>query len=481
MKSTTTNKKPAAPPKHVHFIGICGVGTGALAVAFKRAGWYVTGSDKGFYPPVSIALTRAGVEYYPGWHPENIGEPDIVIAGGSGTSLQNPEIMYVKEHGLPLLSFAEAIGKYLVKKHSIVCVGTWGKTTTSALLSFILEKANMRPNYFSGGVSVDRDAAEMTESDWSVVEGDEYKAAIWDERPKFSYYKPTDLLITAIAWDHADLYPTEKEYTAAFEKLISCLPKDGKLIFCADHASLAKLVARSGHQALSYGKNNNSDYRYENIFHTREGLSFDIVYQGKTYHVKSPMLGAYNAENITACFAMAREQGIAPAVITDSIAEFKGLKRRLEKRYESPDQHVTVIDAHAPTPDKAKNGLGSIREVYKGKIVAVFEPNIGGRQRASSASYDGAFTAADTVFIPRLTKLKIDAKATEQPLDGGELARIIKKTQPNVQYVEDDVLLVESAIRYAQDLGNDNVIIFLGSHGFRGMIEETIKRLALAK
>jgi UDP-N-acetylmuramate: L-alanyl-gamma-D-glutamyl-meso-diaminopimelate ligase len=465
-----------AQPKKVHFIGICGVGTGALAVAFKRAGWIVTGSDKGFYPPVSTALIEAGVSYYPGWHPENIGAPDIVIAGGIGTSPSNPEILYVKEKKIPLLSFAEAIGEYLVKKHSIVCVGTWGKTTTSALLSFIFEKAGMDPSYFSGGVAIGRDAGLITASDWSIVEGDEYKSAIWDNQAKFFYYKPTDILMTAISWDHADLYPTEKNYIDAFEKLLKTIPAGGKIVVCADNENAIRITGKSA--PITYGKSLSADYRYENISHTKSGLSFNIVYHGKTYQIKSPMLGAYNAENIAGCFAMAKEQGIAPGTITDAIAEFKGLKRRLEKRYESADGHITIIDAHAPTPEKARNGIESLREVYKGKIVAIFEPNIGGRQRASSAMYDGAFSSADTVFIPRLTKLKIDETATEKPLEGDELADIIKKTQPHVQYVEDDELLVDSAIRYAKDLHDDNVIVFLGSHGFRGMIEETIKRLA---
>ncbi|PJE73860.1 MAG: hypothetical protein COV01_03400 [Candidatus Taylorbacteria bacterium CG10_big_fil_rev_8_21_14_0_10_41_48] len=463
--------------RQVHFIGICGVGTGALAVAFKKAGWHVTGSDKGFYPPVSTALTEAGVEYYPGWHPENIGTPEIAVAGGIGTSPNNPEIMYVKEKNIPLLSFAEAIGQYLVKKHSIVCVGTWGKTTTSALLSFIFERADMNPSYFSGGVSIGRDAGLITESDWSIVEGDEYKTAIWDNRAKFFYYKPTDLLMTALSWDHADLYPTEVEYVSAFRKLIDGMPDGGKMVFCIDNTPLSNLVRESNRTAVSYGKNESADYRYKNISHTKSGLAFDITYHGKTYHIKSPMLGTYNAENIAGCFAMAREQGIAPAVITDAIAEFAGLKRRLEKRYESTDGHITVIDAHAPTPEKARNGLESLREVYKGKIVAIFEPNIGGLQRASVAMYDGAFAGADTVFIPRLTKQKIDENAVEQPLSGTELAEAIQKTQANVQYIEDDTLLVDSAIRYAKDVDNDNVIVFLGSHGFRGMIEETVKKL----
>jgi len=283
--------------------------------------------------------------------------------------------------------------------------------------------------------------------------------------------------MTALSWDHADLYPTEVEYVSAFRKLIDGMPDGGKMVFCIDNTPLSNLVRESNRTAVSYGKNESADYRYKNISHTKSGLAFDITYHGKTYHIKSPMLGTYNAENIAGCFAMAREQGIAPAVITDAIAEFAGLKRRLEKRYESTDGHITVIDAHAPTPEKARNGLESLREVYKGKIVAIFEPNIGGLQRASVAMYDGAFAGADTVFIPRLTKQKIDENAVEQPLSGTELAEAIQKTQANVQYIEDDTLLVDSAIRYAKDVDNDNVIVFLGSHGFRGMIEETVKKL----
>jgi UDP-N-acetylmuramate: L-alanyl-gamma-D-glutamyl-meso-diaminopimelate ligase len=475
-------------PLKVHFTGICGVGTGALAVALKKSGWTVTGSDKGFYPPVSTALTEAGIPFYAGWHPENIGEVDIAVAGGVGTSPSNPEIKYFREKGIRLVSFAEAVGEFLVQKRSIVCVGTWGKTTSSSLLSFIFDKAGMNPSYFSGGVGIGRDAGALTDSEWSIIEGDEYQVSIEERRAKFFHYKPTDLLMTAISWDHADLYPTEALYMDAFKKLLANLPRKGKIIYCVDNTNLVSLISETQSDGahdpdsfVSYGASENADYRYENVSHTKLGLSFDIVYRNKTYHIKSPMLGTYNIENITGCFAMAREQGIAPSLISDAISEFPGLKRRLERRFESTDGHITVIDTHAPTPEKAKSGLESVREVYSGKIVAIFEPNIGGRQRASAYMYDNTFVDANTIFIPRLTKLKIDESLKEQPLEGEELTAIIKKTHASVEYIDNDDELVSAAIRYASDITADNVIVFLGSHGFRGMIEEVVKKLAEKK
>ena len=120
--------------KHIHFIGICGVAMSALALAFHENGWNVTGSDKGFYPPVSTHLKDAGVSYYPGWHPEKMGTPDLVIVGNVAGS-KNPEWVHVQEHKIPYLSYPEAIAKHLIAENSIVCAGTYGKTTSSTILS----------------------------------------------------------------------------------------------------------------------------------------------------------------------------------------------------------------------------------------------------------------------------------------------------------------------------------------------------------
>ena len=184
------------------------------------------------------------------------------------------------------------------------------------------------------------------------------------------------------------------------------------------------------------------------------------------------MLGAYQAENMTGCFALAHSLGIKAEKIIEAIALFKGLRRRLEKRL---DGDVTILDDIAHSPEKASSVLATLRAVYSGKIVVVFEPNIGGRSRESVTKYDNAFKNADLVIIPRLTKLKVADDATEQPMEGDELAATISKTHSNVRYIEEDKNLVDLL---KSETKKDDIIAFLGSHGFRGMIEGVLKILA---
>jgi UDP-N-acetylmuramate-alanine ligase len=207
------------------------------------------------------------------------------------------------------------------------------------------------------------------------------------------------------------------------------------------------------------------------IEHTRNGLKFIIDHKGQSYEVKSPMLGRFNAENITGAFAMAMSIGIKPEEVIASVAQFRGIKRRFEKRL---DGDITILDCHAPTPEKAASILASIREVYDSKIITVYEPNIGGRQRHSAGAYDDSFKDANVVIIPRLTKLKVGSDNNGKPLEGEELTKIIAKTHANAQYIEDDNKLID--ILKSQTKKGD-VIAFLGSHGFRGMIEDIVRQL----
>jgi UDP-N-acetylmuramate: L-alanyl-gamma-D-glutamyl-meso-diaminopimelate ligase len=463
-------------PKHVHIIGIAGVATSALAIAFHKAGVKVTGSDKGFFPPVSTELEKQGINFYAGWHPEKISEdgmPDLVVAGASGTSPSNPEILYAKEHKIPVISFAEAIGKLFVQKNSIVAAGTWGKTSSAALLSHILLQAGFDPSYMFGGISLSHEsAAHLGKSDWSVFEGDEYQAAIWDKRAKFFYYKPTHLLLTAVSWDHADLYPTEKSYFEAFDKLVKGIPAAGFIVANKDQPGVLKVLEGYKEKIVWYGKS--GDYSFGQVKQNKAGLDFKIKHQGKEFSIKSPMLGVFQAENITGCFAMAHELGVPAEKIIAAITSFKGMKRRLEKRLdgETSVQGATLYDDIAHSPEKATSVLKELRSIYTGKIIAVFEPNQGGRERASAAKYDDAFKNAAMVVIPRLTKLKTSDEK-EKPMEGNELAATIGKTHKNCSYLEDDNNLVNFLVSQAK---RGDVIVFLGSHGFRGMIEEVVEK-----
>lgn len=465
-------------PRRIHVIGICGVAMSALAIAFHKKGVKVTGSDKGFFPPVSTELEKHGISFYAGWHPDKMiegGAPEIVIVGTASGS-QNPETAYAKEQSIPLFSYPEVIGEYFAKKTSVVCAGTWGKTSSSALLSYIMEQAGMDPSYMFGGISLSHDSsARLGDSDMSVFEGDEYKSSPTDPRAKFFHYKATNLLLTAVSWDHADLYPTEKEYFAAFDKLIATIPSSGFIVGCADNTGVEKVLASYAGTRISYGKGagNAADFTYEQVQETRDGIDFTITNKGNSHKIHSPLLGAYQAENVTGCFAMAASLGIQPTKIVEAIASFKGLKRRLEKRLDGTTNAngITIIDDIAHSPEKASAVLGTLRRIYDKKIIAVFEPNTGGRRREALAKYDHAFKDADMVIIPRLTKLKIGEDSADVPIESAELAEKISKTHPDAHCIDEDEKLVQFL---ADNTKAGDVIAFLGSHGFRGMIEGTI-------
>lgn len=510
--------------KHIHFIGICGVAMNALAIAFRKAGWSVTGSDAGFFPPISTHLRENEIDFYPGWHPEKMtrdGEPDLVVVGNVASST-NAEWVYVQEHKLNYKSYPEVVAEYFIKPKSIVCAGTYGKTTTSALLSWILSQAGMRPSYMFGGLatppfnslssrakpqqtrgevegsrsaslhqepvsSLSRDSstrfgsvgmtnsskgidsAKISSGDWSVVEGDEYKSARWDMRPKFAHYSPTHLLLTSVIWDHADVYPTEQSYIQTFEHLVKSIPHGGLIVANTDDKAVAHLITLSPYHPITYGQQSGCAYRFEQLEQTKSGISFDLIHKNQSYHIQSPMLGDYQAANITGAFAMAHEIGIEPQKIINAIKTFAGLKRRLEKRFEGK---VTVFDDIAHSPAKATATLATLRKIYSGKIIAIFEPNTGNRRPSSAPGYDHAFADADIVMIPALTHIKKNPENPEKILEGRDIRDIIGRTHPNAWNCTDDQELVE-VIKNALSPGD--VVVFLGSHSFRGMIEALIK------
>ncbi|HAT03248.1 MAG TPA: hypothetical protein DCS29_00515 [Candidatus Magasanikbacteria bacterium] len=456
----------------------------ALALALKKAGYEVTGSDVGIYPPISTYLKDNGINYYTGWHPERMNNPDLVVVGNVAGST-NPEWLYVQKNNIPYKSYPEVIAEFFVKENSIVCAGTYGKSTSTAILTWILKENNFDPSYMFGGISLnDIPAAELTDSTYSILEGDEYKSARWDNGPKFAHYSPTHLLLTSVVWDHADVYPTEQSYINAFTNLLKQIPKEGIVILSAKVThDLPELSKLSQAKTITYGKIEDNDYQYKNVITTKDGTSFDIIYHPKNntlkpitynlntaYNVTTSSLGDYMADNMTGCFALAHQIDIDPEKIIHALATFKNIKRRLEKRY---NNGVTIFDDIAHSPKKAEAVLRSLKKIYAGKIIAVFEPNSGNRLSEAIPGYDNKFIDADEVIIPRLTTIKKDPNKP-QPLEGDELRDIIAQTHNNVNYIDNDEQLMKHLMNSSK---NGDVIIFLGSHGFRGMIEKLTKSL----
>ncbi len=471
--------------KKIHFIGICGVAMSALATAFQNEGWQVSGSDVGFFPPISDFLKDNNIEFYPGWHPEKMianGTPDLVVVGNVAGST-NPEFLFVQKNNLNYKSYPEIIAEYIVEKNSLVCAGTYGKTSSATLLTLILKNAGIGPSYMFGGLSLNLpySAKLKNNNTWSVLEGDEYKTARWDNRPKFALYNPTHLLLTSVSWDHADIYPTEESYLNAFRELVSKISNSGLIVACTDGSNITSILDSNKNEAkiIKYGKTPDNDYYYHDLEQTKAGLQFKIKNNGTEYNITAPVLGEHMAENICGAFAIAKEIGIDANIITDTLKQFKGVKRRLEKKYEG---EITVYDDLAHSPAKVAASLKTLRHIYPhNKIIAIFEPNTGNRKLQAMPGYDNAFKDADEVIIPTLTKLKTNPDDPEPPCDGDFLKRVIAKTHPQTIFIEDDKELVEyvknnipatrrdpaDAVAKKEDV----VIVFLGSHGFRGMIE----------
>jgi UDP-N-acetylmuramate: L-alanyl-gamma-D-glutamyl-meso-diaminopimelate ligase len=459
--------------KHIHFIGICGVAMSALAILWHKKGWKVTGSDAGFYPPISTHLEKNNIAFYPGWHPEKMGNPDLVVVGNVASS-ENPELKYVLDHNIPHLSYPELIAQNLIKENSIVCAGTYGKTSTTTLLSIILKDADYNPAYMFGGLSLDLEnsADNPDNSTWSVLEGDEYKTSKDDLRAKFFSYKPTHLLLTSSNWDHVDVYKTEADYFHTFEKLVKQIPAHGLVVACTDNTNVKNIILSSTPEArlITYGKNSPVDYMYHSIQETVGGLSLQITHDNETYVISTPVLGAYMAENICGAFALAYEIGIKPESIIQSISNFHGLKRRLEKRGEINSAIVFDDIAHSPT--KAKSVLETLRRIYTGTLFAIFEPNTGNRKPEAATLYDYAFAAADEVLIPEFTKLKKDTEGSQKNFEGKDVANIISHTHDRVTQFPEDTELIDYLKQKTQP---GDVVVFMGSHSFRSMIEDLIK------
>lgn len=470
--------------KHIHFIGICGVGMGALAVMFKKMGWKVTGSDKGFFPPISEHLKKAKINFYPGWHPENIGSPQIVVVGNF-ISLKNPEYLKVVREKLNIKSFPELVKKYIIKKNSIVVAGTYAKTTISAFLTHILKQAKKNPSWFVGGIAPDlENGAYCGQSEWSVTEGDEYSTARWDIRSKFLWYKPTHLILSSIIWDHVDIFPREKDYLTSFAKLIKLLPPQGKILASIKKEkdkNLEKIISLTNTEIIRYGEkkvvNGKKDYSYEINSLSSKKSCFTIYNKGRVLEkFETKLFGEHMIENLTAGIAMCHTIGVELNKIKKATKNFQGVKRRLELKSSKKD--IFIFDDLAHSPVKAKSSLMAIRLYFpKARIFAVYEPNVGNRTETSKKFYEQVFSSANFVLIPRLSKTKTNTEQ-EKRMNGEELAKTIKeKNKKNLKvfYFEADNELVHFLETKTKP---GDVIIFLGSHSFRGMIEQSVRQIS---
>ncbi|MBU2986985.1 UDP-N-acetylmuramate:L-alanyl-gamma-D-glutamyl-meso-diaminopimelate ligase [Saccharophagus degradans] len=357
--------------KHIHILGICGTFMGSIAQLAKAMGHRVTGSDTNVYPPMSTQLELAGIELIQGFDPAQLDDkPDLVVVGNV-VSRGNPAMEAVLNRGIPYISGPQWLAEnWLHQKWVLAVSGTHGKTTTTSMLTWILEYAGFAPGYLIGGVPGNfESSASLGKSDFFVIEADEYDTAFFDKRAKFVHYRPRTLIINNLEFDHADIYPDLAAIQRQFHHLLRMLPADGLLLAPNGVAAIDEVVEQgfwSDKQTLG------DDWQVK--LHAEDGSQFDVVFDGESAgQVTWGQTGLHNVSNGLAAIAAARHIGIAPALACEALCAFKGVKRRMELVAQT--DRVSLYDDFAHHPTAIQTTLEGLRaKVGSERIVAIIEP-----------------------------------------------------------------------------------------------------------
>ncbi len=386
----------------IHIIGIAGTAMGAMAGMLKDAGYTVTGSDTAVYPPMSDYLAGLGIEVMEGFEARNLDhEPDLVIVGNVVRAIYD-EARALLASDLAYCSFPEAFaGLFLRDAHSIVAAGTHGKTTTSAITAWLLDRAGHDPGFLIGGIVSGFDRTARTGSgEVFVVEGDEYDTAFFDKGPKFLHYRTRTCILTSVEFDHADIYRDLDHVKESFVRLMKGLPQDGTLIVRGDDPGAAEVAQHAPCQVWTYGPGQAWDGRIESVDTDRGTMRFTVLREGSavgTYDTS--LVGTHNLYNQVAAVAAVISYGVDPAALTEGFSTFQGIKRRQEVLGEPGG--VTVIDDFAHHPTAVRVTLAALRQRFGDRrLWAVWEPRSAtSRRNIFQSAYADAFGAADQVVV----------------------------------------------------------------------------------
>lgn len=367
----------------VHFVGIHGVGMSGLAVICQEMGKEVKGSDKPkseIYGNKEELFAKKGIEAFYGFDAKNLDwGPDIVVAAAS-FSADNPEIAEAKKRNIPVIPESELRGELMREKKGIAVSGVHGKTTTTAILSYIFTKADLEPTFLIGTNQVPNlgTHARFGKGSHVIIEADEYQKGKDDQTPKFLDFHPHAAITTSIEWEHVDMYPDEAAVEAAFAKLVAKIPADGYWVACTDWPAVARIAQGTKVPVETYGTGAQAKWRMANMAYDGPEMSFDVIRDGTyfdTFHTK--LSGAHNALNALACIVVALRENIPLETIKDALANFVGSERRFEV---GARDGITYIDDYAHHPTEIKATLEAARARYpKNELWCVYQPHMASR------------------------------------------------------------------------------------------------------
>jgi UDP-N-acetylmuramate: L-alanyl-gamma-D-glutamyl-meso-diaminopimelate ligase len=462
-------------PKRIHLMGICGTGMASLAGILKHKGYSVTGSDENIYPPMSHFLEALSIPVLKGYSPGNlVSIPDLVIIGNVITR-HNPEAIRLSQLNIPYLSLPQALGHFAMKgKRSIVVSGTHGKTTTSALAAWILEKAGMNPGFMIGGIlnNFQRNF-KLGEGLCFIVEGDEYDTAFFDKGPKFLHYNPWITIITSIEFDHADIYRDLEHVIENFRRLIDIIPPEGLLIYNLDDPIVTAEAKRARCPVISYGLKEEGNWKAIDISFRDDLTQLKIFRDGTEYaSLLTPLYGMHNISNLLGAVALSEHLGIDIPALSEAAVTFRGIKRRQEIKGEKGG--VLILDDFAHHPTAVENTIRAVKERYMGRrLIAVFEPRSNSsRRNIFQERYGLSFDRADLIFIPEPPMMeKIPAA---ERFSSQKLVNALKKRGLKAFYCPDSDILLNELM---EQVRKGDVVLIMSNGSFDNLHDRLLEML----
>jgi UDP-N-acetylmuramate: L-alanyl-gamma-D-glutamyl-meso-diaminopimelate ligase len=456
--------------RSVHFVGICGTAMASAAAAIKEKGFEVTGSDTNVYPPMSTFLADRKIDVMSAYSESNLAhKPDLVVIGNA-MSRGNPEVEAVLDHKLRYCSLPELLKEFFMRgKRVLVVSGTHGKTTTTSLLTWVFEHNKLSPSFLIGGIPNNLgQGARFTDSDWFIVEGDEYDTAFFDKRGKFVHYLPEVAVINNLEFDHADIFPDLASIQKSFSHFIRMVPRNGLLLANGDDPNVAPLLDVNFCPVKRFGLGDNNAVRAFNLRFGPTASEFEIP--SFKFHID--MVGELNVRNALAVVAAAKHCGLKNQQIQDAFNTFKGIKRRMEVKGIAGG--VTIVDDFGHHPTAIRETLKALRLKFPTqKIWAIFEPRSNTtRRNVFQTEMVDALLGADAIVVAEIAKL--EQVPVDQRLDPARLMREIKASGKPAEYLPTVETIVEHVKKHVN--GGDVVCVF-SNGGFGGIHAKLLSAL----
>ncbi|MER2519504.1 MAG: Mur ligase family protein [Bdellovibrionales bacterium] len=474
----------SSSPRKTHFIGLAGAGMSAVAKLLRESGATVIGSDEAAYPPVSDYLKSENLTCRSPYATSNI-DPDVTdfVIGKNARLVPetNAEVAGALASGKPVRSFPEILKQLAEGKETAIVAGSYGKSSCASLLAHGLIEAQTDPSWFIGAIPLSpTSSASLGQGKIFVMEGDEYPSSNFDDRAKFLHYAPRHLLLTPLAHDHVNVYPTPESYLRPFAQLVSNLPKDAPLVLCLDGdlSKIFKSSLPSQQSIVTYGLAK-GDYRPANIL-WGETTRFTLMRDGEPIiDLETSQLGEHNIENIVGVGALLLSQNlISPETFARAVASFKGVRRRLDRKSEATS--IPIYEAFGSSREKARSAIAAMRRHYPNRrLVIVFEPHtFSWRNRAALSWYDDVFDGASHVYVyePAEQGATTHAQLTQQEI----VARVAATYLPVTALPPASEAAREAAGQIVGELQANDALLLLTSGNLGGLIE-TIPALAEQK